>query len=103
MTGIVDACTALGIPVVSGNVSLYNETDGRAILPTPTVAVVGQLRDIADRVKLGFREVGDPIAHLGVLSRGAVGGSEWLAAPRSRTGEPTESTSMPSVGSNSRY
>ena len=53
--GIRDACNALGIPVVSGNVSLYNETDGQAILPTPTVAVVGQLDSADDRVGMAFR------------------------------------------------
>jgi phosphoribosylformylglycinamidine synthase len=45
--GIADAANALGIPVVSGNVSLYNETDGRAIPPTPIVGCVGLVRDIA--------------------------------------------------------
>ena len=45
--GIAAACRELAVPVVSGNVSLYNETDGRAILPTPTVAVVGLLPDVA--------------------------------------------------------
>ena len=45
--GIADACRALDVPIVSGNVSLYNETDGRSISPTPTIGVVGQLRDSA--------------------------------------------------------
>ena len=76
--GLAAACSALGAPVVSGNVSFYNETDGNSILPTPTVAVVGQLRDPEDRLGLGFRKAGDVIAHLGVPSRGALGGSEWL-------------------------
>jgi phosphoribosylformylglycinamidine synthase subunit PurL len=44
--GMAEACDALGIPVVSGNVSLYNETDGRAIHPTPTVGCVGHVRDV---------------------------------------------------------
>src|SRR5262245_27381185 len=43
--GLADACRQLGVPVVSGNVSLYNETEGRGIFPTPTVAVVGLLPD----------------------------------------------------------
>jgi phosphoribosylformylglycinamidine synthase II len=76
--GLAAACTALGAPVVSGNVSLYNETDGRAILPTPTVAVVGQLEEPEHRLELGFRREGDVIAHLGRPSRGVLGGSEWL-------------------------
>ena len=49
--GISDACRALEIPVVSGNVSFYNETDGRAIPPTPTVGMVGLLEDVEKRVR----------------------------------------------------
>jgi phosphoribosylformylglycinamidine synthase len=47
--GIAEACRALDMPVVSGNVSLYNETEGRAILPTPTIGAVGLLEDL-DRI-----------------------------------------------------
>ncbi|UJR81985.1 Phosphoribosylformylglycinamidine synthase subunit PurL [Sandaracinus amylolyticus] len=75
--GLRDACTALGVPVVSGNVSLYNETEGRPILPTPTVAIVGQLASVEDRLGLAFANDGDLIAHLGTGSRGALGGSEF--------------------------
>jgi phosphoribosylformylglycinamidine synthase len=75
--GIRDACLALGVPVVSGNVSFYNETEGRPILPTPTVAIVGQLASIDDRLGLAFLREGDRIAHLGMPSRGALGGSEF--------------------------
>jgi phosphoribosylformylglycinamidine synthase subunit PurL len=86
--GIRDACNALGIPVVSGNVSLYNETEGQPILPTPTVAIVGQLRDPADRLTLAF-EPGCKLALLGVPARGALGGSEWLTTKVDDvTGEP---------------
>ena len=67
------------MPVVSGNVSLYNETDGEAILPTPTVAVVGLLRDVTKTVGLAFRRAGDLVAILGE-TRGELGGSEWLLA-----------------------
>jgi phosphoribosylformylglycinamidine synthase II len=56
---IADAAHALGIPVVSGNVSLYNETDGRAIPPTPVVGCVGLVQDVR-RVPRGWRE-GDAI------------------------------------------
>ena len=59
--GIGEACLALDMPIVSGNVSLYNETDGNAILPTPTVAVVGQLEDPSHRLGLGFVREGDVI------------------------------------------
>ncbi|MFW6023781.1 MAG: phosphoribosylformylglycinamidine synthase subunit PurL, partial [Myxococcota bacterium] len=87
--GMAAACKQLGTPVVSGNVSLYNETDGRPILPTPTVAMVGQLAHPDDRLTAGFAREGDLIAHLGVPGRGALGGSEWLAQKFGRTtGEP---------------
>ncbi|MFZ1865676.1 MAG: phosphoribosylformylglycinamidine synthase subunit PurL [Polyangiales bacterium] len=76
--GLAAACKALGAPVVSGNVSFYNETDGKAILPTPTVAAVGQLEDSEHRMRLGFVQRGDVIAHLGRPARGVLGGSEWL-------------------------
>jgi selenophosphate synthetase-related protein len=52
--GMAAACTALGVPIVSGNVSLYNETDGRAILPTPTIGAVGLVRDLGDVVRSIF-------------------------------------------------
>jgi phosphoribosylformylglycinamidine synthase len=74
--GLRDACNALGVPVVSGNVSLYNETEGRPILPTPSVAIVGQLASIDDRLGLAFAAEGDVVAHLGAPSRGELGGSE---------------------------
>ncbi len=80
--GIAAACKALGVPVVSGNVSLYNETDGRPILPTPTVAVVGQLRSVEDHVTQWFKGKGDTVLLLGKApdrGRGApgLGGSEY--------------------------
>ncbi|HXX30807.1 MAG TPA: phosphoribosylformylglycinamidine synthase subunit PurL [Myxococcaceae bacterium] len=77
--GLAAACRELGVPVVSGNVSLYNETDGSPILPTPTVAVVGLLPDVSRTVGLAFRREGDLVAVLGE-TRGELGGSEWLLA-----------------------
>ena len=75
--GIATACRELGVPVVSGNVSLYNETEGKAILPTPTVAVVGLLPDVSATCAGVFRKAGDRVAVLGE-TRGQLGGSEWL-------------------------
>ena len=63
--GISDACRAFDIPVVSGNVSFYNETDGRAIPPTPTVGMVGLLEDVDLRVRMPFPPRRRPIALLG--------------------------------------
>jgi phosphoribosylformylglycinamidine synthase II len=86
--GIRDACNALGIPVVSGNVSLYNETDGQPILPTPTVAVVGQLYSADDRLNMAFSP-NTRVALLGKPARGALGASEWLTCKVGIvTGEP---------------
>jgi phosphoribosylformylglycinamidine synthase len=84
--GLAAGCRKLQVPVVSGNVSLYNETGGRPIVPTPTVAVVGQLRDPSDRLPAAFQQSGHRVAHLGVPGRGAVGGSEWWVQ---QTGEVT--------------
>ena len=69
--GISAAVEALGIPIVSGNVSLYNETDGTAILPTPTIGAVGLIRNIDDAILGVARDdhiailVGQTIGHLG--------------------------------------
>jgi phosphoribosylformylglycinamidine synthase len=59
--GIADACAALDFPVVSGNVSLYNETNGRAILPTPTIGAVGVLDDFAKSATLAFKAADEAI------------------------------------------
>jgi phosphoribosylformylglycinamidine synthase len=80
--GIRDACLALGVPVVSGNVSLYNETQldagPQAILPTPTIGAVGLLDKPSDALTMGFRRPGDVVLLLGPTGAGALGGSEWL-------------------------
>jgi phosphoribosylformylglycinamidine synthase subunit PurL len=76
--GLAEACEALSTPVVSGNVSLYNETEGRPILPTPTVAAVGVVERI-DRVPgMAFRDDGDVIWLVGDLECLALGGSELV-------------------------
>ncbi|MFN3351143.1 phosphoribosylformylglycinamidine synthase subunit PurL [Pseudorhodoplanes sp.] len=63
--GISAACKALDFPVVSGNVSLYNETNGRAILPTPTIGGVGLLDDFTKSMNLRFKNEGDAILLIG--------------------------------------
>jgi phosphoribosylformylglycinamidine synthase len=77
--GIGEACRALGTPVVSGNVSLYNETDGKGIHPTPTVAMVGLVEPVERTCTSHFKRAGDVVALVGSLT-GEVGGSEYLAA-----------------------
>jgi phosphoribosylformylglycinamidine (FGAM) synthase-like enzyme len=81
--GIADACRELEIPVVSGNVSFYNETDGRAIPPTPTIGMVGLLEDVERHVRLPFGRKGEAVALLGE-TRDELGGSEFLRVVRSR-------------------
>ena len=59
--GIAEACTALGTPVTGGNVSLYNETKGEGIYPTPVMGIVGLLDDVSKAVPSGFQRVGDRV------------------------------------------
>ncbi|MGP2492098.1 phosphoribosylformylglycinamidine synthase subunit PurL [Mesorhizobium sp. PUT5] len=63
--GIGEACRALGFPIVSGNVSLYNETNGRGILPTPTIGGVGLIADWASMARIGFAAEGQTILLVG--------------------------------------
>ncbi len=62
--GIAEACTALGTPVTGGNVSLYNETKGEGIYPTPVIGIVGLLDDVTKAVPSGFQRVGDDVLFL---------------------------------------
>jgi phosphoribosylformylglycinamidine synthase len=63
--GMAEACRAFETPVVSGNVSFYNETEGRGILPTPVIGMVGLIEDVRRVVSPGFKKSGDVIALLG--------------------------------------
>ncbi|MCL0041257.1 phosphoribosylformylglycinamidine synthase subunit PurL [Dehalococcoidia bacterium] len=75
--GMADACEVLNIPVISGNVSLYNETRGEAIYPTPVVGMVGLIEDIDKRCTMSFKSEGDLVLLLG--ERGdSLAGSEYL-------------------------
>lgn len=65
VTGIGDACRALDFPIVSGNVSLYNETNGQGILPTPTIGGVGLIDDWSKMAKVGFAAEGEVILLIG--------------------------------------
>ncbi|RME65377.1 MAG: phosphoribosylformylglycinamidine synthase subunit PurL [Alphaproteobacteria bacterium] len=75
--GMGDACRALDFPVVSGNVSLYNETNGKGVLPTPAVGGVGLLKDAAKRASLAFKAAGEVILLVGE-TRGHLGASLYL-------------------------
>ena len=63
--GMAEACRAFNTPVVSGNVSFYNETEGRGILPTPVIGMVGLMEDVRRVLQPGFKKSGDVIALLG--------------------------------------
>jgi phosphoribosylformylglycinamidine synthase len=76
--GIGEACRVLDFPVVSGNVSLYNETNGRGILPTPTIGGVGVLDDVTRSMTLAFKAAHESIILLG-NTKGWLGASTWLA------------------------
>jgi phosphoribosylformylglycinamidine synthase len=75
--GIGEACKALDFPVVSGNVSLYNETNGRAILPTPTIGGVGLIDDFTKSATLAFKAEGEAILLIGE-TQGWLGQSLYL-------------------------
>jgi phosphoribosylformylglycinamidine synthase len=75
--GIAEACKALEFPVVSGNVSLYNETNGRAILPTPSIGGVGLIEDFAKSASLAFKRAGETIILVGETT-GWLGQSTYL-------------------------
>jgi phosphoribosylformylglycinamidine synthase II len=76
--GLRDASLAFGAPVVSGNVSFYNETEGHAIPPTPTIAVLGVMRDVAKHLTQHFKNAGDAIAIVRT-SRPSLAASEYAA------------------------
>jgi phosphoribosylformylglycinamidine synthase len=82
--GMAAACHALGVPIVSGNVSFYNETDGRAILPTPTIGAVGLVNRLEDVVTSPFKRAEEVVVLLGPAGAGLLGGSEYLVL---RTGK----------------
>jgi phosphoribosylformylglycinamidine synthase II len=75
--GIGAACRALNVPITGGNVSLYNETDGRAIYPTPVIGIVGLLEHADRLVNRCFRGSRDVVVLLGD-DRGELGGTEYL-------------------------
>jgi len=81
--GMAEACEALNMPIVSGNVSLYNETTGadgvsHAILPTPAIGAVGLIDDLDKMMTIGFKEEGDEIWLLGSWKSSHMGQSTWL-------------------------
>ena len=78
VTGMGEACRALGTPVTGGNVSLYNESPAGAVYPTPVIGMVGLVDDIAHVTRIAFRQDRDAILLLGDIGA-ELGGSEYLA------------------------
>ena len=78
--GLGEAARAFDIPVVSGNVSLYNQTHGQGIQPTPLLALVGLLEDASKAVPSHFRRPGDVVLLIGETHEADIGGSAYLAA-----------------------
>jgi phosphoribosylformylglycinamidine synthase len=81
--GLKDACEHFKIPIVSGNVSFYNETNGLSIYPTPMLGMVGLIEDADQAMTQWFREDGDAIILLG-KTRDDLGGSEYLKVAQHR-------------------
>jgi phosphoribosylformylglycinamidine synthase len=88
--GIAEACTALGTPITGGNVSLYNETKGEGIYPTPVLGIVGLLQDVTKAVPAGFQKANDAILLLWPVPRGEQPNPD-LPVPAHL--EPTDATS----------
>jgi phosphoribosylformylglycinamidine synthase II len=84
--GMAEACTALQTPVVSGNVSFYNETEGRGILPTPVIGMVGLVEDVRRVVTRGFKREGHLVALVG-QSGEDLSASEYAATVEGRSVE----------------
>jgi phosphoribosylformylglycinamidine synthase len=79
--GMAEACQKLGIPVISGNVSLYNETGGQAVHPSPVIGMLGLLEDVSGRCPMAFTKEGQEVFLLGGELEGhgsALAGSEYL-------------------------
>ena len=79
VAGMGEACRTLNTPVTGGNVSLYNETGGEPVYPTPVIGMVGLLTNLEQRVPSSFQHAGDEIWVVGV-TREEIGATEYLAA-----------------------
>ena len=89
--GMADACRAFGTPVVSGNASLYNESEDGPVTPTPVVGMLGIISDVTKAVRMAFRDEGDEIWLLGgglEQDASTLGGSEFLSVLRGMSAGP---------------
>ena len=91
--GMSDACRAFHTPVVSGNASLYNESEDGPVTPTPVVGMLGIIADVRQAVRMAFRDEGDEVWLLGgKLDQNAstLGGSEYLAVLHGKSAGPID-------------
>ncbi|HEX8748278.1 MAG TPA: phosphoribosylformylglycinamidine synthase subunit PurL [Pyrinomonadaceae bacterium] len=91
--GMSEACVAFDTPVISGNVSFYNETEGRGILPTPVIGMLGLIEDVRRIIQPGFKNAGDLIAILGA-THDDTSVSEYAATVLGRTTDEMIKTGM---------
>ena len=92
--GMREACLALDYPVISGNVSLYNETNGKGILPTPVIGGVGLVDDVEKTASLAFKAAGETIILIGE-TRGHLGSSLYLREIHGREDGPPPPVDLP--------
>lgn len=95
--GMAEACRAFDTPVVSGNVSFYNETEGRGILPTPVIGMVGLMEDVRRVVLPGFKKSGDIIALLGITNDDLANSEYAFSVARLGLGEIAASGNVPQL------
>jgi len=91
--GMADACRAFGTPVVSGNASLYNESEDGPVTPTPVVGMLGIVSDVTKAVRMAFQDEGDEIWLLGGRLEqdiSTLGGSEYLSVLHGKSAGPIE-------------
>jgi len=95
--GVAAGCKALDVPIVSGNVSLYNETEGRAILPTPTVAAVGLVRAMEEVVTPWWKAPGEMVFLLGAspVDSGLLAGLAGSEYAAQKLAQPTSGSISP--------
>ena len=94
--GIAEACQVFNTPVVSGNVSFYNETEGRGVLPTPVIGMLGLIEDVRRVITPGFKQSGDLIALLGATNSD-LSVTEYSALVSKTDGAATRPTRVPKL------
>src|SRR6185369_915099 len=95
--GMAEACRMFETPVVSGNVSFYNETEGRGILPTPVIGMVGLMEDVRRVITPGFKKAGDVIALLGTTEDDVANSEYAVTVGGATTAEIVASGKVPNL------